>query len=398
MNTTIPVSDGCSRTVTILQEIIPQYRVPLFDGLRQSLGIHGVALRVAYGTPGRAFAQRGDAAKPLAWGEPLAQGNCRIRNRELVWLDFRKAIRGADLVIATQEVRQLSNLALWGLQEAGGLRLALWGHGRDFSKPSSGGLAERLKRAMSRRPHWWFAYNELSQRTVSALGYPPGRITTLMNSTDTSLLSAARQNLEDHQVQALKARLGLGSGPVGLYLGAMDSIKHLPYLLEAARHLRAWLPDFELLMVGGGPELPVLREATRTEPWIHWVPPQFGEAKALHMLLAEVCLMPAWVGLGIVDGFALGLPLVTTDAFPHSVEIDYLEHGVNGWMVSGQPSALEYAEQIASLLQDAPRLKALRQGGQATASRITLPAMVERFTAGILQALEAVPLGQRHRR
>ena len=253
------------RTVTIAEETIPQYRVPLFEALQRTLEDHRVHLRVAHGRPGRNFAQRLDAPG-LTWGESLPQCNFRFRDHELVWLDCRRAIRKTDLVIVSQEIRQVSNLALWALQEAGCIRLGLWGHGRDFSKPSDRGLTERVKRAMSRRPHWWFAYNQLSARTVSGFGYPAERISVLMNSTDTELLRETRNGTGLDQIRELRKISEIGEGPVGLYLGAMDPIKHLSYLLDAARHIRRMLPTFELMMIGAGPELPALRETPSGDP------------------------------------------------------------------------------------------------------------------------------------
>jgi hypothetical protein len=74
------------------------------------------------------------------------------------------------------------------------------------------------------------------------------------------------------------------------------------------------------------------------------------------------------------------------------VEIDYLEHGTNGWMVSGHPTPRGYGEAVAGLLMDPERLESLRCGCLASAERLTMPAMVDRFAEGILRALEAPPL------
>ena len=374
--------------VSILHEVIPQYRVPFFEGLRDRLGAEGVTLRVGQGRPPSRFAAREDS-QPLAWATPLPQVNLPLRGHDLVCLDPRPVLRGADLVVATQEIRQLQNLALWGLSRLGGPRLAWWGHGRDFAKPDAQHPGERLKRFLSARAHWWFAYNHLSARTVAALGFPPERITAVINSTDTSTLQQHRATTTPADLAQLRARLGLGPGPLGLYVGALAPIKQLPYLLAAADAIRARIPTFELLMVGKGPEEAALQAMSAGRPWIHWLGTAFGRDKVQLMLLAQVGLLPAWVGLGIVDAFALGLPLVTTDAFPHSVEIDYLNHGRNGWMVPGRPDPATYGEAVADLLQTPGTLAHLRRGCLEAASTYTLEAMVGAFTHGILHALAA---------
>ena len=109
------------------------------------------------------------------------------------------------------------------------------------------------------------------------------------------------------------------------------------------------------------------------------------------MLLAQLCLLPAGVGLGIVDTFALGIPLVTTVRFPHGVEIDYLKHGVNGWMCSGSPDAEKFGDEVIYLLQNPPMLQSLHSGALEAGERFSVEAMVENFTNGILRAIDAPP-------
>jgi glycosyltransferase involved in cell wall biosynthesis len=382
--------------VAILHEGIPQYRLPFFEGLREALARENVALRLGQGQPPASFAQRGDSVQRLPWATPLPTRHLRLGGRELVWLDPRPVIRGADLVIAIQQIRQLQNLVLWGLHQAGQLRLAWWGHGRDFAK-SPDCASERFKRFLSARAHWWFAYNQISVRTVASLGFPEARITPVMNSTDTTPLRRMRETLTIGELEGLRQELGLGSGPVGIYVGALDRIKQIPYLLEAARVVRERCPGFHLLLVGNGPDGSALRASTAGTHWIHWVGPAFGREKVRLMALAQVCLLPAWVGLQIVDAFALGLPLVTTDTFPHSVEMDYLESGVNGWMVTGRPDAQAYGHAVADLLQNPERLARLGQAAEAAGRTYSLEAMVANFTQGILAALQAPPYVQQRR-
>jgi glycosyltransferase involved in cell wall biosynthesis len=378
------------KTVAFLNEVIPQYRIPFFEGLSASLRSEGVQLRVAQGAASSRFALRQDS-RTLPGAISMPQRNLSLGRHDLVWLDTAQVLEAADLVIAIQQIRQLQNLTLWLRSRLGQHRLAWWGHGRDFAKEDPNTLGERVKRAMSTRAHWWFAYNELSTRTVAALGFPEARITTVMNSTDTTALREHQASITAEDQSRLRRRLGLHEGPTAIYIGAMASIKQLPYLIEAAATLHARVPDFQLLMVGAGPEEGEYRAQTADQPWIHWLGPAFDRYKVQLMMLAQVCLLPAWVGLGIVDSFALGLPMVTTDAFPHSVEIDYMRHGENGWMVSGHPNSAAYGHAVADLLADPGTLARLREGCRTSTHTYSLERMISNFTVGILQALEAAP-------
>lgn len=375
-------------TVSIVNECITDYRVPVWNGLRASLAGHGVRLRLLHGRPHSTFARRGDTVR-LDWAEEVRTREFRLAGKELLHLEVGDAMRSSDLVITNQEIRLLHNFGLLVGQVCGRGRVALMGHGRDRSKIGRFSLSEHVKIWMSRRVHWWFAYNDYTAREVQGFGFPADRITIFMNSTDTRGLRAARDGATAVELDALKRRVGLGSGPTAIFVGGLDEIKQIGYLIRGARRVRQLLPSFELMIVGAGSDRDRFQAETTAEPWIHWIPPQFGESKARHMLLADVYLIPAGVGLGIVDSFALGIPLVTTDRFWHGVEIDYLENGVNALMCLGSPEAEKYGEEVAALLQDRSRLSCLREGALQAGVKFSTEAMVENFTRGILQALDA---------
>jgi len=62
----------------------------------------------------------------------------------------------------------------------------------------------------------------------------------------------------------------------------------------------------------------VVRDFAATRPWCKWAGARHGREKAQHLALAQVLLNPGMVGVGILDGFAMRLPLVTTDCGIHS--------------------------------------------------------------------------------
>lgn len=378
------------RTVAIVNQFIPQYRASVWEGLRASLAGHGVRLRLLHGRPHRSFAPRGDTVT-FDWSEEVPMREIHLAGRDLVYLESGDTMRTSDLVITNQEIRLLHNFRLLGQQMLGQGRLALMGHGRDRAKASRASVSEHLKIWMSRRVHWWFAYNDYTAREVAGFGYPADRITTFMNSTDTRSLRACMNGTTEEDLGSLRRQLGLGTGPHAVYVGAVDGPKQVRYLIQGARRVREALPGFELMIVGAGSDRDQLRAGTSSEPWLHWIPPQFGESKVRHLLLADVCLLPAWVGLGIVDAFALGIPLVTTDRFPHSVEIDYLNHGVNGWMCSGSPDAARFGEEIIHLFQNPQMLQTLRRGALEAGDHFSVEAMIDHFTDGVLTALDAPP-------
>jgi glycosyltransferase involved in cell wall biosynthesis len=378
------------RTVSIVNQCVTDYRVPLWNGLRAALAEHDVRLRLLHGRAHHSFAQRNDTVK-LDWSEELPMRELHVAGKELVYLEVGDVMAASDMVITNQEVRLLHNFRLLGQHFLGRGRVALMGSGRDRTKLGRPSVAEGVKTWMSRRVHWWFAYNECTAREVAGYGFPANRITTFMNSTDTHSLRASASRTTTADLDALRQTLGIGLGPTAVYVGGIDRIKQIGYLIDSVRHVRAALPTFELLIIGAGADREALKAATAADSWIHWVPPQFGETKVRHMLLAQVCLMPAWVGLGIVDTFALGVPLITTDRFPHSVEIDYLRHGVNGWCCAGSPDPAGFGNGVAQVLHNESLLRTLREGALRAGDDLSVESAVSRFTEGVLRALDAPP-------
>jgi glycosyltransferase involved in cell wall biosynthesis len=372
--------------VAIVYRYVHDYRVPFYEQLRERLGAEGVRLRVVAGRPEETDALRGDAAT-LPWVETVHNRYVRMGGREVCWQPVLRRVWEADLVVVEQATRLLANYALLAGRGLHGPRLALWGHGEHIRPHRAGDRSEAVKRWVSRRVDWWFAYTERSVGVVERLGYPPERITCVQNAVDTRALRELRARVTDAELRALRAQVGVRGGPVGVYCGALYDDKRLPFLVAACDRVRAALPGFELLVVGDCPEAAAVRAAAARRPWMHVLGARFGAEKVRALALGDALLLPGLVGLGILDGFALGLPLITSDVPFHSHEVDYLVDGVNGVMVRDWHSVDAYADAVTRTLGDVARLALLRDGCRRAADTYTMEAMVERFAGGVLAAL-----------
>lgn len=377
--------------VVILQRYITHYRVPFFEQLREDLRARGVTLQLVHGFP-----IEDDGGKQHTASVPWA---ATVRNRWLgvgsvrvLWQPALPHIRGADLVIVEQASARLINYWLFLRQLAGRTRLAFWGHGRNFKEQRASRLGEGVKRLLSRRVHWWFAYNELSACVVRELGYPADRITDVQNAIDTRDLLRARRAVTDEAAAAVRAEVGLPPAHVGIYVGGMYAEKRLGFLIRAAEHVRTLVPDFSLLLIGAGTDADVARDAAMAHPWMHYLGPKFGTEKVPYVAVSDLLLMPGLVGLVILDSFALGAPIVTTRDAPHSPEIDYLDHGRNGIMLPPGTTPEAYGREVARLLRDEVALGALRSGCRESAEQYTIEEMSSRFADGVVAALEAPSL------
>lgn len=357
------------------------YRVPLFETMRASLAADNVELRVLHGDATAPEKDKQDVGH-LAWATHLPTRY--FAGGRLCWQPFARAARGSDLVIVTQENKLLNNLPPllnpWRRQ-----KLAFWGHGRDMQADNPDAWSERFKAWTTRRVDWWFAYTEISAGCIRAAGFPSDRITVLHNSIDTSELRSAIAEARLLGRRALRAELGLGEGPVGIYLGSLYADKRIPWLIDAAVRLRQRVPTFELLVAGAGPQRRLVEEAAAEHAFIRYVGPVRDARKARCLAAADLMLNPGLVGLGILDAFAAGLPLLTTDCRIHSPEIAYLDSGRNGVMTANEMQA--YVGECLRLLHDAQALAAMSRGAAASADQFSIQRMAARFCDGVLACL-----------
>jgi glycosyltransferase involved in cell wall biosynthesis len=240
---------------------------------------------------------------------------------------------------------------------------------------------------MARRVDWWFAYTDMSRQALARVGFPAGRVTVVNNAVDTANLRRLHSQVSVDDVARLRREHGLVGRHVGVFVGSLYAEKRIGFLLAAVREVRERVADFELLVVGAGPDQAMVQAFAREHPWCHYLGPRSGREKVTILAAAQVMLNPGLVGLGILDSFVCALPMVTTDCGLHSPEITYLESGVNGLMTPDDVTA--YADAIVRLLSDGALAERMRTGCARSAPKYTVENMAERFLGGIEACLAA---------
>jgi glycosyltransferase involved in cell wall biosynthesis len=374
--------------VAVVYKSLPHWRARFFELLRSRLAREGVEFVLIYGQPGSADAKKKDRVD-LAWGHRIENRIWRVGGVELYWQPCLGHLRNVDLVIVEQANKLLVNFALLLLRLVKRRRVAFWGHGIDFQAKSRFQLRHVLKRLLVTRADWWFTYNETVSRIVRGLGYPAARITDVQNAIDTRELRRLRTDMAPAELDRVRATLGARSENTCIFAGSMYGEKRLRFLLEACLLVRAEIPDFEMIFVGSGEDAGLVAEAARQHDWIHAVGPRFDRDLASHFMVSKLLLMPGLVGLVVLDSFALEVPLVTTAVTYHSPEIEYLEHGVNGWRVEDPDDVQAYASAVVRLLRDDALRARLVEGCRVAAEKYTVENMVERFAVGVMSALES---------
>lgn len=366
--------------VLVVERQLLQYRADFYHQLRAALEQAGIELQLltGKGTPQEA-AKKNEVT--LDWSVEIP--TYYVPGTSLCWQPFARHAKEADLVIVMHENKILYNL--WLLSFGRPKRLAFWGHGRNMQSSNPNGLKERFKRWTINKVDWWFTYTQSGADLVQLAGFPQQQTTVVQNAVDTESLANLCATISSAQMAETRTQLGLPSHPVGLYLGSLYKEKRIDFLIEAACRIQQQIPDFHLIVAGAGPEQYLVEDAAQRYPWIHYVGPVSGQDKAMMLRLADIILNPGLVGLGVLDSFASGKPMLTTDCGLHSPEISYLETGYNGLMVANKLD--DYAQAAISLLNNPIALQALSNGAKTSAAQYTIHNMVHRTQAGIRACL-----------
>ena len=364
-----------------------RFRVPFHERLRAELAARDIAYDYLYDAEDDNLG-KGDTQK-IAWATSVKQTNLRLGGKTLVLQHAFRASAGADLLIVQQQNNLLFNYLAQLRLVPGVRKVAFFGHGRNFQADNPNSLRERFKRFWATKVDWWFGYTELTADIVAGYGFPRERITVFNNAIDTSAIGRELAAIDPAEQERLRQELFGGSRNVGLYLGGIYAEKRIPFLLAAAEAVRRAVPDFHLLVIGGGPQADLIRAAAGRHDWIRYVGPKFGAEKTLLASLARVQLMPGLVGLGVLDSFAYGTPMVTTNVPFHSPEIGYLENGRNGVMIADPEDLAGYAAAVTRILTDDAYRADLQAGAATALATYTVENMARRFADGVEQALAA---------
>lgn len=389
------MSGGASpsaRRVTIVQRVLPHYRVPFFDRLHDDLAARDIELRVIYGDERPGTVPR-TVKVDAPWARWIRNRYVVLGGRELVWQPALSALRHSSLIVLEQANRLLLNHVLLTGAFRGEARLAFWGHGQNFGARASivGRLGAKLARGPLQRADWFFAYTDHSLPALAAAGFPIERTTVVRNSIDTRELAEGVAAISEAGRERLRAELGVTGDHVALYCGGMYPNKRLDFLIEAAERVRAAVPDFHLVLVGDGPDEGLVHAAAAKAPWIHPVGARYGRDRAGYFAISQALLMPGLVGLTVVDSFAACCPLITVFSPLHGPEISYLKPNVNGLITEDSVEAFSGA--LIGLLNDPAAHQRLAEGCRAAARDTTIEAMSQNFADGIMRCLGGASLG-----
>ena len=370
------------KKVLIIQQIIPEYRKDFFNLLKIELAKNEIELSLIYGNKSDSNKSNGNYYE-LNWGKLVVNRTFNFYKINLCWQPVIKYLKDKDLIIVESANKLIFNYFIMVARFFWGNKLGFWGHGRNLQS-RSGSWSNKFSLLFLKKCDWWFGYTNGVKDFLIKNNYPSDKITVVQNAIDTLSLQKQLSEVNDNEIKVLKEQLGIIGSNVAIFCGGMYAEKRISFILETCYIIKKEIPEFEMIFIGSGKESEIVKEASESNGWIHYLGPKTGTERIKYFKIASIQLMPGLVGLGILDSFALETPIITTNYEFHSPEIEYLENGKNGVMTE---NILEiYSQTVIQILNDDKYLD-LINGCKISAQKYTIQKMVENFTNGILQCI-----------
>lgn len=364
--------------VAVIQTVIPNYRVPLFDRLHASL-----AGRVTfYGAPTAIGHPKSDV--PPSDHYQLCLDTAPMAGGRVTWQlgAFRvlQSLRRGDVLVVPGDPRLISNIPLMLQARARGIKTLWWGHGFTAGTAHRVGLRQRMMKLADAV----LLYTDREVQRYRDMGVSLPSLYALNNAIDQNAIRQAKAEWMPHRLAAFRRENDIQPERTLITVGRVTEKMRIPVAIRALAEPA--LREYRLVVVGDGPDRAPAEELARglgVHDRIRWLGAIYEERQLAPWLSsAETFVYPGAVGLSIFHAFGYGLPVVT-----HSNEVNQmpefaaLRPNINGALFQPEDH-VDLAQTIVSLQDSLPRLRA---GAEATAmEEWTIEGATHRFAQSIL--------------
>jgi glycosyltransferase involved in cell wall biosynthesis len=357
--------------IVLLQRVLPAYREPLFEALREQTRQAGHSFELWVSPASGTFARRGTEGR-LPWARSLVVSALPawLGGLEYQALPWREVL-AADVVIAPDSARCVSNILVLLLRRLWGKRVLTWGHGANFQPGAMSRLLVPFRYLMLHLANGHLVYTQACVTALLAAGFDRGHMGVTENAVDETL--AAGLHAQHPEVLAFREAHGLGDAPCVVFLGSWYTRKRPQVVVEVGLALRQQVPQVRVLVIGGGDGLELLAAQATQLSWLALLGPLHGRDKFVALAAARCLAVSGVAGLNLLDAMAIGLPVVLPQRADHSPEVAYVLDGVNGLVVPDAPARL--AEACCRLIDDTALHEQLREGARQTSAASTVQAM-----------------------
>lgn len=384
-----------TKRVFFLQELIPNYRVPV---LRRLADLYEVDLTVFYSEPSK----KNQTANLKNASEMSGFNSVCLPLREIggrsYQFSFLKYLltKRPDIVISGKP-GLLDTLIFLFFCKLLGIRIYWFAGGVPFTDEqkireiTQRGILYKLfgkrdpRRWLTNRADGMVVYSEHARRYFASLGFPEKRIWVAPNSPDTDALLKYEKEIQasPNIIATIKRKYSANGEKILLMLGRLNDERKTDVLLKAFKTIKLHYPKVVLLIIGDGGERDSLEMMVEREKIsnVHFLGAIYNDKElAPYFMSCDVFVTPGVASLALKIAMTFGRPVVTVD---HGLEVHAVDDKRNGFIVPTDDIDT-LAEKIVLLLQDDVMWETMHINARQTIlDEINIGRMIEGFKGAI---------------
>jgi glycosyltransferase involved in cell wall biosynthesis len=384
-----------NKKVFLLQEIIPNYRVPVFTRLS---ALSGVDLTVYHSDASSTKMKENLKSADVIDGfrnKKISSFDTQVNTFQFsfIW----EILRWHPDVVITGQMGRIDTLLSLLICKLLGIRF-LWFQGgvphKDPIKIREYAIRGRLnkwlgpynpRRFISYLADGIIAYSDHAKQYYIDYGFSPDHIWIAYNSPDTDSLANSRAvwSAKPKLLAVERARFSPNDESVLLMIGRLNKQRRVDILLSAMKMLMDRGIETSLVIVGDGGE----REAYEKQAKDLGLQNVYFEGAVYddhilcrYLLVSDIFVMPGAASIALKIAMAMARPVVTAD---YGLEVHDIEVGVNGYVFPlGDERAL--TDILEELLRSDEKMGLIGNGGFCTIrDKVNIQSMVEGFRCAI---------------
>lgn len=373
--------------VQIVQPLIPEYRVPFFNGLSRQNQCH-IQVHASNTFPGVQSLRSAPNHNPAVHLDHPFIG---FFGHRILWqkgLRLDERLQPGDVLVICGNARFVSNYPLLWQAKKRKIATVWWGIG---AMPGQNPFNYFIRTRIMRWTDAVLLYTEREKAEFLRMGFPPERLFAINNAIDQEPIRAAIKEWPSALIRKFQQEQGLEDKQVLLFCGRLTAKARVDLAIEALALLRRNNINCILVIIGDGEErqkLEMLAERLQVTDSIRWLGALYDQTQmAPWFLSAKLFVYPGYIGLSIMHAMGYGLPVITHHNMANqSPEVAALLDGENG-VLFREGSQEDLSKQISSLLRADGVRKAMSDRATLTATEeFTMEEMIRRFVVAVHSA------------
>jgi glycosyltransferase involved in cell wall biosynthesis len=230
--------------------------------------------------------------------------------------------------ILTGDIYCLSNWFILLINRVLGKETFLWTHGW-YGDENAG--KKILKKIFFGLSHGLFLYGDYAKNLMIKEGFKKEKLHVIYNSLDYNSQIEIRKETKVSTIDYFSQR----NIPVVVFTGRLTKVKKLNLLIEAHKKLIDRSIYFNVLLLGNGPEVDLLKEIIQSyhiEQYYWFYGACYDENIIGNFYYnATLCVSPGNVGLTAIHAMTYGCPVISHSNFSNQMpEFECIEKGITG--------------------------------------------------------------------